>query len=261
MRSYYRKYLVLAIIGAVIIGLAFYLLLNSYLDKKEIIVASRKIQAGEKLKEEDLGVVEYYKNSLPESYITNKEDVIGKIINIDRRKDDYIAGDMFNEKIQGSIFDDLAGGDVVIAVNVEYTEPLLKEINTGNCISIISTVYDKEYLDYLKLFETGDSKHLNQTEYNSYINEMKSKNYSLKNDYIDNATFNLSENIISINGQIVIRNLEVLSIEKNISGNRNILLNNSENTTSVYLKCNIKEAPIVARLIKNDDYKIIVEEI
>ncbi|HEY0088523.1 MAG TPA: SAF domain-containing protein, partial [Candidatus Lokiarchaeia archaeon] len=60
MKKYYRKYLILAITGSIIIGLAFYLLLNNYLDKREIIVASRDINAGEKIGEDDLYFKEYY---------------------------------------------------------------------------------------------------------------------------------------------------------------------------------------------------------
>ena len=67
-KKYYSKYLILAIIGSIIIGLAFYLLLNNYLDKKEIIVASRNINAGEKVSEGDLDFKEYYKNSLHIQY-------------------------------------------------------------------------------------------------------------------------------------------------------------------------------------------------
>ena len=62
MKKYYIKYLTLVIIGSIIIGLAFYLFLNNYLDKKEIIVASRDISVGETINEEDLYFKEYYKN-------------------------------------------------------------------------------------------------------------------------------------------------------------------------------------------------------
>ena len=60
----------------------------------------------------------------------------------------------------------------------------------------------------------------------------------------------------------MVRNLEIIFIEENIdSGNKNILINSSNNTTSIYFKCSIEEAPIVARLTKDDDYKIVVENI
>lgn len=263
-KKYYSKYLILAIIGSVIIGLAFYLLLNNYLDKKEIIVAFRDIKAGEKISEEDLDLKEYYKNSLPENYLTNKKEIVGKIINTERRKDDYISSDMFNkEKTRTSIFDSLSTGDVLMTVNVQYTEPILGELKVGNYISIVSTAYDKDlmYSDYADLSSISNSISLDQSkEDNENYISGKNKYFLIDGDYIDNATLKLSENVMLINGQIIVRNLEIMCIEKDVlDNNKNNLLSNS--ITSVYLKCNIKEAPFVAKLTKDDDYKIIVEDI
>jgi len=256
MKKYYIKYLILIIIGSIIIGLSFYLFLNNYLDKKEIIVACRNLSAGEKINEEDLCFKEYYKSSLPENYITDKEAAIGNIINIERKKDDYISKEMFDKEIKSNIFEKLSPGEVVITINIQYMEPILRELRIGNCISIISTVVEKDSILSEK-FVYSD----NNAENNEYSNR---KNYfSTGLDYIDSTTFCLSENVIWVDGQIIVRNLEILFMEENINNsNKNILLNNNiDNNTSIYLKCNIKEAPIVARLTKNNDYKIIVENI
>ncbi|MBE3092384.1 MAG: SAF domain-containing protein [Actinobacteria bacterium] len=266
MKKYYRKYLILAIMGSIIIGVAFYLLLNNYLDRKEIIVASRDINIGEKIGEDDLYFKEYYKNSLPENYLASKEDVIGNIINIERKKDDYISKDMFDKDIQISIFDNLLPGDVMITVNIQYLEPILKELKKGNYISIVSTVEDKDLISskYFESLNINSAKYLNQDNYYKDGDEISdiNKYFSTGTDYIDNNTFDLSENIILINGQIVVRNLEIIYIEENVeNNNKNILLSSSNNTTVVYLKCSIKEAPIVARLTKDGNYKIIVEDI
>jgi len=256
MKKYYLKYLILIIIGSIIIGLAFYLFLSNYLDKKEIIVVSRDLSAGEKINEGDLYFKEYYKNSLPENYLTDKEAAIGNIINIERKKDDYISKEMFDKEIKSNIFEKLSPGEVVITINIQYMEPILRELRIGNCISIISTVVEKDSILSEK-FVYSD----NNAENNEYSNR---KNYfSTGLDYIDSTTFCLSENVIWVDGQIIVRNLEILFMEENINdSNKNILLNNNvDNNTSIYLKCNIKEAPIVARLTKNNDYKIIVENI
>lgn len=258
--------MILAIMGSIIIGVAFYLLLNNYLDRKEIIVASRDINIGEKISEDDLYFKEYYKNSLPENYLANKEDVVGNIINIERKKDDYISKDMFGKDIQISIFDNLLPGDVMIAVNIQYLEPILKELKEGDFISIVSTVEDKGLISskYFESLNINSAKYLNQDNYYKDGDEISdiNKYFSTGSDYIDNNTFDLSENVILINGQIVVRNLEIICIEENVeNNNKNILLNSSNNTTVVYLKCSIKEAPIVARLTKDDNYKIIVEDI
>jgi len=257
MKKYYIKYLTLIIIGSIIIGLAFYLFLNNYLDKKEIIVASRDISVGETINEKDLYFKEYYKNSLPENYLTDKEVAIGNIINIDRKKDDYISKEMFNKEIKSSIFEKLLPGEVIIAINIQYIEPILKELKTGSCISLISTAVEKdsilsENFIYPGINADGNDKYLGRSNY-----------FPTGSDYIDSTTFFMSENIIWVDGQIIVRNLEILFMEENINNsNKNILLNNNiDSNTSIYLKCNIKEAPIVARLTKNSDYKIIVENI
>jgi hypothetical protein len=257
MKKYYIKYLILIIVGSIIIGLAFYLFLSNYLDKKEIIVASRNLSAGEKINEEDLYFKEYYKNSLPENYLTDKEAAIGNIINIERKKDDYISKEMFDKEIKSNIFEKLSPGEVIITINIQYIEPILRELKIGNCISIISTILEKdsilsENFVYSDIDNVGSNEYLNRNNY-----------FSTGLDYIDSTTFYLSENVIWVDGQIIVRNLEILFMEENINNsNKNILLNNNiDNNTSIYLKCNIKEAPIVARLTKNNDYKIIVENI
>jgi len=71
-------------------------------------------------------------------------------------------------------------------------------------------------------------------------------------------TFNLSKNIISIDGQIVIRNLEIVSLQEDTdSSNNNILINNDSRTSNLYFKCRLEEAPIIARLTADNKYKII----
>jgi len=265
MRNYYRKYLALAIIGSIIIGLAFYLLLNSYLDKKAIVVASKNIEEGQKVSEGDLDFKEYYKGSLPENYMTDKKDAIGKTINIERKKDDYISNDMFDEKNNKSFFDDMKEGDVVIAIDVKYQEPLLEEVEVGSYISIVSTVSEKDllYSDYLGLKENAENKYLDQTDsYYKSSSNSGSRYFIASGDYIDKTMFNLSENIVLINSQVMVRNLEVICIEKNVpSSNKAVLLSNNDDTINVYLKCSVKEAPIIARLTKDDDYKIVIEKI
>jgi len=265
MGKYYKKYLTLAVIGSIIIGIAFYLLLDNYLDKEEIVVASRSIKAGEKICEEDLELKEYCKSSLPKKFMTDKKDIVGKIINIDRRKDDHISYEMFNKNTENSFMDKLSSGDVVIAVNVRYTEPLLEEVRVGSYISIVSTEYDKDLTnsDYFKEKNFNESKYPNQPSQPNFGNEVvyDRKNFFTGDDYINSTTFNLSENVLLINSQIMVRNLEVLFVEERISDDGSILINNNNKVVSVYVKCNIKEAPFIAKLTKGDDYKIIIEEI
>ena len=81
-------------------------------------------------------------------------------------------------------------------------------------------------------------------------------------DYIDINTLQLSENIISVEGQVIVRNLEIVYLEENLdTGNSNILISNNEKSVDVYFKCKLEEAPLVARLTADNKYKIIFEKI
>lgn len=266
MKKYYWKYLILAIIGSVVIGLAFYLFLSNYLDREEIVIVSKDISAGEEIKEDDLNLKEYYKNSLPDNYLKNKKDVIGKVINIERKKDDYISADMFNEETNTSIFDNLSPGDVLIAVNIQHLEPILEELKKGDFVSIVSTTIDDEIIpsEYFDSINVNNSNYTNRNNYYEEGNDIKEANnyFLIDKDFISKSTFEISKNIILINGQVVIKNLEIVCIERSINNsNKNILMSSDNNNTSIYFKCDIEEAPIIARLTKSDNYKIIVESI
>ncbi len=257
MKNYYKRYLVLAIIGAAIIGLAFYLLLNSYLDKEEIVVASKDLSAGTIINDEDLEYREYYKNSLPEGYVIDGEEIVGSIINIDRRKHDYISNDMFEIREDEDDFSSLEIGEAVIAIELQYTEPILVMLKNGDIVSIISTVRDKEFINnnaYEISNEIEESGTSNEIEFHNYIDPYE--------DYIEKNTLKLSDNIFSIDGQIVIRDLEILYIKENLNENSgNILINSNNKTISMYFICSLEEAPLIARLTADNKYKIIYEKV
>jgi len=258
MKNYYKRYLVLAIIGAAIIGLAFYLLLNSYLDKEEIIVASRDLPAGTAVTEEDLSHKEYYKNSLPEKYMISGDEIIGSIINIDRKKHDYISDEMFEIQKDENIFSNLESGEAVIAIEIQYSEPILAMLKNGDVISIVSTIRDKEFLQNNNSYKASsgieENKEPGDFELQNYIDPFE--------NYIEINTFELSENIISIDGQIIIRDLEILYIKEDSNETSgNILINSNNKTISVYFICSLEEAPLIARLAAENKYKIIYEKI
>jgi len=258
MKNYYKRYLVLAIIGAAIIGLAFYLLLNSYLDKEEIVVASKELPAGTIINDEDLEYMEYYKNSIPEGYMISGQEIIGSIINIDRKKHDYISSDMFEIYKNEDDFSSLEIGEVVIAIELQYNEPILAMLKNGDIVSIISTIRDKEFLGtddtHIVPDEIDGSNTLNDIEFQNYTDPYE--------DYIERNTLELSDNIFSIDGQITIRNLEILYIKENLNENSgNILINNHNETISIYFVCSLEEAPLIARLTADNKYKIIYEKI
>lgn len=258
MKNYYKRYLILAITGSIIIGLAFYLLLNNHLDREKILVAATDIEIGTQITEDKLAYKEYYKNSLPGDYLLSAEGIIGNTINIYRKENDYISSDMFGQDGKDeNILSNLDEGDVIIAIEIQYPEPILDKLKNGDIVSIISTFKDKDFL--LENFNIGRND-LEDAEY-TYSSKSNNKGY-LSGSYIEMNTFNLSENIISIDGQIVIRNLEIVCLQEDIdSNNNNILINNDSRTSNLYFKCRLEEAPIIAKLTADNKYKIIFEKI
>lgn len=275
---FYKKYLILAVVGALIIGVASYLFLNIYFNKEEILVAVRDIEKGEKIKEDDIDLKEFYKNSLPEDYLQSKEEVVGSIIQMDRKKGDFISKELFTKDLGKNIIDDLSKGEVLIAINMQYLEPLVEELKTGGSVSIISTQIDKELLNsskYVSGSYTNGSNYLqddsnNSSSSKSFIEEdsyynciesLEEGNCYIKNDFMDNNSYKLSEKILLINGQLIVRNLEIVNIKEYIISKSSSLISGGEEQIVIYVKCSIKEAPIVARLTKDDKYKIVIEKI
>ncbi|MDZ7837492.1 MAG: SAF domain-containing protein [Actinomycetota bacterium] len=82
-----RRYLILAILGALIIGISSYLFLNNFLDKTEILVFSKDIKVGEIIREDDLYLKYFYKNSLPDNYLVDKSEAVGQEIFIERKRE------------------------------------------------------------------------------------------------------------------------------------------------------------------------------
>jgi hypothetical protein len=257
MKNYYKRYFILATIGSVIIGLAFYLFFNDYLDKEKILVAAEDIDSGTVISGNELTLREYYKNSLPEGYLLSVDKVTGKIINIDRKKNDFISIDMFEqEKGDSGMLSELNEGDVLITIRIQHPEPILDELKKGDFISIVSTFSDDNFK--LKNFKSGtfnadDSADTGLAEFNypGYFSE----------NYIKMNTIELSENIVSIDGQLIVRNLEIVNLdEDNNTSSNSILINNDTRTINLYCKCKLEEMPIIARLTAEDKYKVIFEK-
>jgi hypothetical protein len=245
MHFSYKKYLWLAVIGALVIGLGIYLFLSNYLDRQEIIIAAQDLNAGDIIVGTDICTRTYLKSSLPKNYLTKKSDLVGKVLMIDRKKDDPMTSDIFEKKSNQSATDNLKKEEVLLALNVNYIEPILDELKKGNTISIVSTEMD----DYA-----------NSYYYINSANNEELKNNNNENKYLSSDILRISEKIVIISDQIVIRNLEIVDIKKNVDKEKNVILDNSKSTFYIYIKCNIKEAPLISRITKEDKYKIIVEK-
>ena len=246
MNFSYKKYLWLAVIGALIIGAGTYLFLSNYLDRQEIIVAAKDLSAGDFISDTDICIKTYLKSALPKNYLTKKSDLIGKIVMIDRKKDDPITNDIFEESPNLSITDSLKKGEVLLVLSISYPEPIFDELKKGNTISIVSTEMDKDLV--------------NSFYYNNPVTNEELKDNNNENNYLNSDVLQISEKIVVVSSQIVIRNLEIVEIKKIANKEKNIISSKSNDTSYVYIKCSIKEAPLISRITKEDKYKIIVEK-
>ncbi len=67
------------------------------------------------------------------------------IIKAERKTGDPLTTGLFSgEDTAKSMFEELAEGEVLMAINLNYQEPLMDELKIGNNISIVSTEKEKE---------------------------------------------------------------------------------------------------------------------
>src|SRR5450830_770907 len=143
MNYSYKKYVALAILGSLIIGVAVYLFLNSYLEKVGIIVLKENISKGEVVKENNISIGYYLKNSLPGGYLKNKSEAVGKAVNTDRFKGDYLTEEMFLKEKENDLAKNLNPDEALISINLELKEKIVEELKVGKDIMIVSTEKDK----------------------------------------------------------------------------------------------------------------------
>ncbi|MGM0368518.1 MAG: SAF domain-containing protein [Actinomycetota bacterium] len=239
----YKRYFILAILGALIIGLAFYLFLNNFLDSEKILVFSRDIEAGETITEEDLCYKAYYKKTLPEGYLTQKAGITGKMLHMDRKKGDYASTDILEEKKDNNLVSMLEDNEVLIAIQLPSFEPILDELTAGVRISVVSARRERDGFDN---FDIGSE--IKDGEKATFYNH----------DYLENNTFKLSRDILLVDKQIIVRELEILDLRR-VETSQNTLINNSQKNTNVYLSCQISDAPYLAKIIQDGEFEIIVE--
>jgi len=264
MKYSYKKYVVLAILGSLIIGVAVYLFLNSYLEKTGIIVLQKNIFKGEVIKENDISIGYFLKNSLPAGYIKTESEILGKEINTDRFKGDYLTGEMFSKEKETNLSENLNPEEVLISINLDPKEKIVEQLKAGKKITIVSTEKDKEMEDlfYKENFNTSSSS-FKQSSDNMEINT-DSKNLNIlsntaqSEDYLESSVIKLSENINLIDGYLVVENIEILAIKNFQTKNTGILMSNENGIITLYLKCKIIESPYLAKLSSSGKYKILV---
>ena len=267
MNYSYKKYVVLAILGSLIIGIAVYLFLNSYLEKIGIIVLKENIAEGQIVKENSLTTGYYLKNSLPEGYIENKEEAVGKPISTDRFKGDYLTKDMFKKENEGDLLKKLNPDEALISINIDLKEKISEELKINYMIMLVSTEKNKELEDLFYNNNLNASKlpaeednliSGSDVNINNYDTSAANGDLNVSRNYLETSTFEISKNVSLIDGYLIIKNIEVLLI-KNFQDKSNGLISNSgNNLTTIYLKCNINEAPYIAGFTSSGKYKIII---
>ncbi len=336
-----KKYLALALTGAVIIGAGTYILLNSYFERINIAVAAGDIEKNSKIEEKDVRMLPYYKQALPEGYISEKSEIIGMLIKAERKAGDPLTSGLFaGDDIVKSLFEGLKEGEVLMAINLNYQEPLMDELKIGNNISIVSTEKEKDSNYYFAggqvtsdaygtstdiaaagspettvggtLDETAESSSSEVAEIapdetaessstktagnitdkttettvvetaivtiSEITDETTKENEGSKPDensgmvksenaggtgksIIDLNSFSLAENIIIVDGQIIIKNLKIVDIKETDAESNGLIASKNKSTWCIFVKCSIKEAPVISRITKEDKYKIFLEKV
>jgi hypothetical protein len=344
-----KKYLALALTGAVILGAGTYILLNNYFERINIAVAAGNIEKNSKIEEKDVMMLPYYKQALPEGYISEKSEAIGMIIKAERKTGDPLTTGLFNgEDTAGGVFEGMAEGEVLMAISLNYQEPLMDELKIGNSISIVSTEKEKESnyysagnLDTSSAYgnsvdmtipnipeitsgntpnetagtssnkasdsssnevakstasETADSTTTETTdsattkttinasaetkgdttsetaivaivETSDGVTNENTGNAPDENagstgkSIIDLSSFSLDENIMIIDGQIIIKNLKIVDIKKTDTESNGLITAKNKSSWCIFIKCSIKEAPVISRITREDKYKIFLEKV
>ena len=152
------------------------------------------------------------------------------------------------DKSEGQKMEQLSKGEILIAVNLSYYEPLVETISAGNKICIVSTKKEE------KGYSAYGENYLQNTG-NTYPGSNNAENT------VTPAAYQLSGNVIIIDEQIVIKNLVVIDIIKKEAADNNFLAAGDKNSYSLLVKCNLNEAPVLSRITKEDDYKIFLEKL
>ena len=245
-----KKYIILAVSGAVIIGIGTFFLLDSYFERVEIVVAKKDVPAGHVLEESDTEYREYFRDSLPSGYFEKKNEVTGKKISCERKTGDPVTASVF-EKVSGtSMIEELGPGEVLMALNISYIEPLIGELAAGSRISIISTEREKSIGFSQGINATSGDEKINGSKYIASDDRAAYQDYSI-----------ISPDIVLIDGHIIIKNLEIVDIKIPEIKEENLLTGSKKDNPYIFIKCSINEAPVISRITKEDKYKIFMERI
>ena len=113
--------------------------------KKEVVRFANNISQGSKITEKDIDTVELTKSGLPDKYITDKNEIIGKYANSDLYKGDIatLAKITDDANTSDNILSALSGDKVAMSVTISsFAKGLSGKLQNGDIVSIYVT--DKE---------------------------------------------------------------------------------------------------------------------
>jgi len=241
----YKKFLILAIIGSLIIGLSLYLYLNNYFEKVSISVLKNDLRKGDIIREEDITDGNFYKQDVPPKVIKNKSDLVGLEIKTDRFKGDFITTDMLSYNKEDVLTNNLGIDESIMPININSSNNILANLNIGTKIIVVSTEKEEDMEELLY-----------KNEYIPYLNKYFSNNVNSRY-YLNNSVIQLSENIFLVDGFIFFKNLEIVQIKENEKDEVGVLSNNSNLDSIIYIKCRNLEAAYLAKVTSSENYKIL----
>lgn len=244
----YKKFFILAIIGALIIGFSIYLYLNSHFEKVTVAVLQADIKKGHIIKIEDVRDGFFYKQDIPLEAILNKSELIGLEIRTDRYAGDFITSEMLEDKKEDVLTSNLKEDEAIISINLDPKENIASDLQIGKKIMIVSTEKDKDMEDIF---------YKNDLEFSNNESNNLSKNFDIKN-YLNNSVFQISENIFLVDGFLYFKNLEIIHIKEIEDTDVNILSKNNRTDSSLYVKCKNLEAPYLAKITSDEKYKLLI---
>ena len=138
----------------------------------EIVRVSSTVKKGEVLTADKLEMVKVGAYNLPNNVIKSKDSAVGKYVNADLQKGDYIIASKLSEKplAEFEYLNDLDGTKVAMSITIKsFAAGLSGKLEAGDIVTLISANYDNmgkatipPELQYVKVLavtaETGDDK-------------------------------------------------------------------------------------------------------
>ena len=138
----------------------------------EIVRATTTVKKGEVITADKLEMVKVGAFNLPDNVVKSKENVVGKYVNVDLQKGDYIFSSKLSEKslTEFEYLNDLDGTKLAMSITIKsFAAGLSGKLEAGDIVTLISSNYDNlatttipPELQYVKVLavtaETGDDK-------------------------------------------------------------------------------------------------------